>query len=119
MRMAADFLQKQPARGPGRRFEKGKSGNPLGRRVGCRNRTTIAAAMKAATAVFERVKELAARPVHLAPLAGRGRNLRVCARIPGEGRRALSQTADGRTNVKRLLTPTLSPQPGRGRVARL
>src|SRR4029077_12564447 len=25
-------------------FEKGRSGNPLGRRVGCRNKTTIAAA---------------------------------------------------------------------------
>src|SRR5438132_11765584 len=38
--------------------------------------------------------------------------------MSGEGRRALSQTADGRTNVKRPLTPTLSPQAGRGRVAR-
>src|SRR5258707_15662096 len=28
----------------GRPFEKGRSGNPLGRRVGCRNKTTIAAA---------------------------------------------------------------------------
>src|SRR6266481_631211 len=27
----------------GRPFEKGRSGNPLGRRVGCRNKTTIAA----------------------------------------------------------------------------
>ena len=28
----------------GRAFEKGRSGNTLGRRVGCRNKTTIAAA---------------------------------------------------------------------------
>jgi hypothetical protein len=28
----------------GRPFEKGRSGNPLGRRVGCHNGTTIAAA---------------------------------------------------------------------------
>jgi hypothetical protein len=28
----------------GRPFEKGRSGSPLGRRVGCRNKTTIAAA---------------------------------------------------------------------------
>jgi hypothetical protein len=29
---------------PGRPFEKGRSGNPAGRRIGCRNKTTIAAA---------------------------------------------------------------------------
>ena len=33
-----------PARVRGRPFEKGRSGNPLGRRIGCRNKTTIAAA---------------------------------------------------------------------------
>src|SRR5437879_618219 len=30
-------------------------------------------------------------PSYLAPLAGRGRNLRVCAQIPGEGQRRVSQ----------------------------
>ena len=35
---------KAPGRVRGRPFEKGRSGNPLGRRVGCRNKTTIAAA---------------------------------------------------------------------------
>src|SRR6266446_8507687 len=35
---------KPPGRVRGRPFEKGQSGNPAGRRVGCRNRTTIAAA---------------------------------------------------------------------------
>ena len=33
-----------PARVRGRPFETGRSSNPLGRRVGCRNRTTITAA---------------------------------------------------------------------------
>ena len=31
MRMAVNSLQKQPARGPGRPFEKGRPGNPAGR----------------------------------------------------------------------------------------
>ena len=35
---------KPPGRVRGRPFEKGQSGNPAGRRVGCRNMTTIAAA---------------------------------------------------------------------------
>src|SRR5712671_5250719 len=38
------FAPKPPGRVRGRPFEKGRSGNPLGRRVGCRNKTTIAAA---------------------------------------------------------------------------
>src|ERR1700730_15620800 len=33
-----------PGRVRGRPFEKGQSGNPAGRRVGCRNKTTLAAA---------------------------------------------------------------------------
>jgi hypothetical protein len=36
----------------GRPFEKGRSCNPLGRRIGCRNKTTIAAAMKAITSAL-------------------------------------------------------------------
>jgi hypothetical protein len=35
---------RQPGRVRGWPFEKGRSGTPLGRRVGCRNKTTIAAA---------------------------------------------------------------------------
>lgn len=45
--MAADSLQKQPntskPRGPGRPFEKGRSGNPAGREAGSRNRATMLA----------------------------------------------------------------------------
>jgi Family of unknown function (DUF5681) len=43
MAMAANPLQKQPARGEGKRFEKGRSGNPAGRRPGSRNAATRAA----------------------------------------------------------------------------
>src|SRR5438034_7080317 len=35
---------RQPGRVRGWPFEKGRSGNPLGRRVGCCNKTTLAAA---------------------------------------------------------------------------
>ncbi len=37
----SDLKQRKP-RGPGRRFEPGKSGNPAGKPVGARNKTTIA-----------------------------------------------------------------------------
>ena len=42
--MTDGFTPKPPGRVRGRPFEKGRSGNPLGRRVGFRNKTTIAAA---------------------------------------------------------------------------
>jgi hypothetical protein len=42
--MIDGFAPKPPGRVRGRPFEKGRSGNPGGRRVGCRNKTTIAAA---------------------------------------------------------------------------
>ena len=42
--MTDGLTPKAPGRVRGRPFEKGRSGNPLGRRVGCRNTTTIAAA---------------------------------------------------------------------------
>jgi len=44
MPMTNEFALKPPGRVRGRPFEKGQSGNPAGRRVGCRNMTTIAAA---------------------------------------------------------------------------
>ena len=42
--MTEALSQRPPGRVRGRPFEKGRSGNPLHRRVGCRNKTTIAAA---------------------------------------------------------------------------
>ena len=42
--MTDGFTPRRPGRVRGRPFEKGRSGNPGGRRVGCRNKTTIAAA---------------------------------------------------------------------------
>jgi len=42
--MTDGIAPKASGRVRGRPFEKGRSGNPLGRRVGCRNKTTIAAA---------------------------------------------------------------------------
>ena len=41
--MAESRLQIQPARGPGRPFEKGQSGNPAGKPPGCRNHASRAA----------------------------------------------------------------------------
>jgi hypothetical protein len=43
MGMAVNSLQKQPVRGQGRPFEKGRSGNPAGRPRGARNKATLAA----------------------------------------------------------------------------
>jgi hypothetical protein len=42
--MTDGLTPKAPGRVRGRPFEQGRSGNPLGRRVGCWNKTTIAAA---------------------------------------------------------------------------
>src|SRR6266849_3623840 len=44
MPMTDGFASRPPGRVRGRPFEKGRPGNPAGRRVGCRNKTTIAAA---------------------------------------------------------------------------
>ena len=42
--MSADISSKLPVRVRGRPFEKGRSGNPAGRRTGSRNKATLAAA---------------------------------------------------------------------------
>jgi hypothetical protein len=42
--MTEGLSPKPPGRVRGRPFEKGRSGNLLGRRAGCRDKTTIAAA---------------------------------------------------------------------------
>lgn len=60
--MADGLSPRPPRRGRGRPFEKGRSGNPAGRRAGCRNRATIAAAALLegeAAALTRRVVELA------------------------------------------------------------
>jgi len=44
MTMSADISSKLPTRVRGRPFEKGRSGNPAGRRTGSRNKATLAAA---------------------------------------------------------------------------
>src|SRR6266478_2618107 len=44
MPMTGGFAPRPPGRVRGRPFEKGRSGNPAGRRIGWRNKTTIAAA---------------------------------------------------------------------------
>jgi hypothetical protein len=41
--MTADSLQKQSECPSGHLFQKGRPGNPAGRRAGCRNRATLAA----------------------------------------------------------------------------
>src|SRR6266446_6002842 len=61
MPMTNEFALKPPGRVRGRPFEKGQSGNPAGRRVGCRNMTTIAASLLAgeAQALTRKAVELA------------------------------------------------------------
>jgi hypothetical protein len=43
--MSDEFLPRPPRLARGRPFEKGRSGNPIGRRTGCRNKKTLAAAV--------------------------------------------------------------------------
>jgi hypothetical protein len=73
MHMAADFLQKQPARGPGRPFEKVRSGNPAGRRPGSRNKATLAAEL-----VFDGEAEALSRKAIELALGGSEGALRLC-----------------------------------------
>ena len=71
--MAVNSLQKQPARGPGRRFEKGKSGNPAGRPRGARNKATLAA-----EALFDSEAEALSRKAVELALDGSEGALRLC-----------------------------------------
>jgi Family of unknown function (DUF5681) len=71
--MTGGGAPKAAGRVRGRPFEKGRSGNPLGRRVGCRNKTTIAAA----TLLAGEAEALTRKAVELA-LVGDPTALRLC-----------------------------------------
>ena len=71
--MTEELSPRPPRRVRGRPFEKGRSGNPLGRRVGCRNKTTIAAAALLAG----EAEALTRKAVELA-LGGDPTALRLC-----------------------------------------
>ena len=71
--MAVNSLQKQPARGPGRPFEKGRSGNPAGRPAGARNKATLAA-----EALFDSEAEALSRKAVELALGGSEGALRIC-----------------------------------------
>jgi hypothetical protein len=73
MGMAVNSLQKQPARGPGRPFEKGRSGNPTGRPRGARNKATLAA-----EALFDSEAEALSRKAVELALGGSEGALRLC-----------------------------------------
>ena len=71
--MTDGFTPRRPGRVRGRPFEKGQSGNPAGRRVGCRNKTTIAAA----AFLTGEAEALTRRAVELA-LVGDPTAMRLC-----------------------------------------
>ncbi len=71
--MTDGFTPRRPGRVRGRPFEKGQSGNPAGRRVGCRNKTTIAAA----ALLTGEAEALTRRAVELA-LVGDPTAMRLC-----------------------------------------
>ena len=71
--MTDGIAPRAPGRVRGRPFEKGRSGNPVGRRVGCRNKTTIAAAALLAG----EAEALTRKAVELA-LVGDPTALRLC-----------------------------------------
>ena len=71
--MTADSLQKQDEAPGGRLFQKGRSGNPAGRRPGSRNRATLAA-----EALLEgEAQALTRKAIELA-IAGDTTALRLC-----------------------------------------
>ena len=71
--MTADSLQKQDEAPGDRLFQKGRSGNPAGRRPGCRNRATIAA-----EALLEGDAQALTRKAIELALAGDTTALRLC-----------------------------------------
>jgi len=73
MQMADGFTPKPPEPVRGRPFERGRSGNPIGRRPGCRNKATIAAA-----AFLEGESEALARKAVELALTGDPTAMRLC-----------------------------------------
>ena len=71
--MSDVLLPKLPGQGRGRPFEKGRSGNPSGRRPGSRNKATLAAA----TLLAGESEALTRKAVELA-LAGDPTAMRLC-----------------------------------------
>ena len=71
--MSEVLLQKLPGRVRGRPFEKGRSGNPAGRRPGSRNKATLAAA-----ALLAEESEALTRKAFELALAGDPTALRLC-----------------------------------------
>jgi hypothetical protein len=73
MNMADVVSPKLPGRARGRPYEKGRSGNPAGRRTGSRNKTTLAAA-----ALLEGESEALTRKAVELALAGDPTAMRLC-----------------------------------------
>src|SRR3984893_10673279 len=73
MQMANGLLQNPPGRARGRPFEKGRSGNPAGRRIGSRNKATSVAA-----ALLEGESEALTRKAVELALAGDPTAMRLC-----------------------------------------
>ncbi len=71
--MTDDISPKPPRPVRGRPFEKGRSGNPLGRRNGCRNKKTLAAA-----ALLEGESEALTRKAVELALVGDPTAMRLC-----------------------------------------
>ena len=71
--MKNGILPKPPGPGRGRPFEKGQSGNPAGRRPGCRNKATLAAA-----ALLAGESEALTRKAVEMALAGDPTAMRLC-----------------------------------------
>jgi hypothetical protein len=71
--MPADSLQKQSRGHAGRLFRKGRSGNPAGRRPGCRNRASLAAEV-----LLEGEAEALTRKAIELAIAGDTTALRLC-----------------------------------------
>src|SRR6266850_8122204 len=85
--MTADSLQKQSQGPAGRLFQKGQSGNPGGRRPGCRNRATLAAEV-----LLEGEAEALTRKAVELALEGDTTALRLCLEriVPQRRSRALA-----------------------------